>query len=71
MAQFDSLIISPILFSLILFLALYHNLTMTILIPDFFGAKKFRGKKISLYQFYRFFNENTETKTASSVNITF
>lgn len=68
MAQFDSLIIFPLLWSLILFLFLYYNITMTVLIPDFFGTKKFREKKIGLYTFYIFFNENSEIKAASSVS---
>lgn len=71
MSQFDSLIISPIIFSLIIFLALYLNIIMEVIIPDFFGTKKFREKKNNLYEFYKFFNKNTETKTASSINITF
>lgn len=70
MAQFDSLIILPLLWSLIFFLFLYYNMTMTVLIPDFFGIKKFREKKLNLYKFYKFFNESSEIKTSSSVIVT-
>jgi hypothetical protein len=52
MAQFDSLIISPLLWVLMLSLFFHYYVVMEILIPDFFGAKKFRGKKLNLSNFF-------------------
>ena len=52
MAQFDSLIISSLVWSLTLLLIIYYFVTIEVLIPDFFGSKKFREKKFSLPVFY-------------------
>jgi hypothetical protein len=57
MAQFDSLIIFPILWSLLLVLFFYYRLSLKILLPDFFGTQKFRDKKLSLGEFYGLFDE--------------
>jgi hypothetical protein len=46
MAQFDSLIIFPLLWSLLFTLFFYYNMSIEILIPDFFGTGKFREKKL-------------------------
>jgi hypothetical protein len=58
MAQFDSLIILPLILSLLIVLILHYNMSIEILIPDFFGVKKFREKKSDSPSFYEFFNEN-------------
>jgi hypothetical protein len=47
MAQFDSLIILPLLWSLLLTLFIHYNIILKNVIPNFFGAKKFRGKKLN------------------------
>ena len=70
MSQFDSLIIFSLLWSLVISLFLYYNLTIKYLIPDFFGTKKFREKKLNLYGFYIFLNENSEIKASSSAIVT-
>ena len=71
MSQFDSLIIFSLIWSLFISLLFYYNMTLKVLIPDFFGTKKFREKKFNLQGFYKFFNENSEIKTASSANAAF
>jgi len=48
MAQLDSLIISPLLWSLLLVLILYYSISIEKLIPSFFVVKKFSGKKLNL-----------------------
>ena len=45
MAQFDSLIILPLILSLIVVLIFHYNMSIEVIIPDFFGVKKFREKK--------------------------
>jgi hypothetical protein len=62
MAQFDSLIIFPLLWSLLLVLFLYYNMSIEILIPDFFGTKKFREKKLNSVEFFSFFMNNGKIK---------
>jgi hypothetical protein len=68
MAQFDPLIIFPLLWSLTFVLFLYYNMSLQILIPTFFGTKKFREKKINLANYYGFFKKNTEINATSSYN---
>jgi hypothetical protein len=46
MAQFDSIIIFPLLWSLLITLVLHYNILLETIIPNFFGAKKFRAKKL-------------------------
>jgi hypothetical protein len=55
MAQFDSLIIFPLVWSLLLTLLLNYNILLEVVIPNFFGAKKFREKKLDFVTFW-FFN---------------
>lgn len=71
MSQFDSLIIFPLICSLTIILFFYYNLSIKILIPNFFGTKKFREKKIGLSNFYRVFNENVSVKAGYSRKIVF
>lgn len=68
MAQFDSLIIFPLLWSLLLVLFLYYNMSLEILIPDFFGTKKFREKKLGSTEFFSFFKENNKIVSTSLYN---
>jgi hypothetical protein len=56
MAQLDSLIIFPLLWSLLFVLIAYYNITIKKLIPSFFGVKKFREKKLGSPDFYNFKN---------------
>jgi hypothetical protein len=46
-------------------------MSLKFLIPNYFGTKKFREKKLSLYGFYKFFNENSEVKAPSSASAAF
>lgn len=71
MSQFDFLIISPLICSFIIVLFLYYSLSIKVLIPNFFGTKKFREKKIGLSNFYRVFNENVSVKAGYSRKIVF
>jgi hypothetical protein len=66
MAQFDSIIIFPLLWSLVFVLVLYYNMSLQLLIPTFFGTKKFREKKMSLANYYGFLRENSEINVTSS-----
>jgi hypothetical protein len=56
MAQLDSLIIFPLLWSLLFVLIIYYNISINKLIPSFFGVKKFREKKLGSPNFYLFKN---------------
>ena len=60
MAQFDSLIIFPLIWSLLFVLFLYYSISIEILIPSFFGTKKFREKKLDSSAFFEFFKDNGE-----------
>jgi hypothetical protein len=66
MAQLDSLIIFPVLWSLLLVLFLYYGLSLQILIPDFFGTQKFRNKKLSLGEFYGLFDKQVLVSKSNS-----
>jgi hypothetical protein len=66
MAQFDSLIILPLIFSMLLVLIFHYNISIEILIPDFFGIKKFRAKKSDSSFLYAFKNNKTGVNLANS-----
>jgi hypothetical protein len=66
MAQFDSLIILPLILSLLVVLILHYNMSIKIIIPDFFGVKKFREKKSGSPSFYMFFNDNADVNLTNS-----
>jgi hypothetical protein len=66
MAQFDSLIIFPLILSLLIVLILHYNMSIEIIIPDFFGVKKFREKKSDSPSFYLFFNDNVGVNLTNS-----
>jgi hypothetical protein len=54
MAQFDSIIIFPLLWSLLLTLFLHYNILLKTVIPNFFGANKYRTKKLeSVFSSYK------------------
>ena len=57
MAQFDALIIFPLIWSLLFVLFLHYKMSIEMLIPDFFGAKKFREKKLYSPMFFGFFTK--------------
>jgi hypothetical protein len=63
MAQFDSLIIFSLLWSLAFVLFFYYAMSIEILIPDFFGTKKFRDKKLNSIEFFNFFKESEEIRS--------
>lgn len=48
MAQFDSLIIFSLIWSIILMLIAYYKLSIEVLIPHFSGVKKIAEKKLIL-----------------------
>ena len=60
MAQFDFLIILPLLFALLVTLTFYYKINLTVSVPNFFGVKKFRRKKLSSVYFYKVFYSNKE-----------
>lgn len=66
MAQFDSLIIFPLIFSLLFILAWYYNITIKKIIPNFFGVKKFREKKFGSPSFYTNLNDNINVNLVNS-----
>jgi len=66
MAQFDSLIVFPLLFSLFLTIVFYYYISIKIKIPNFFEVKKFRKKILDSSSFYLFFNSNTPLNSKSS-----
>jgi hypothetical protein len=68
MAQFDSLIIFPLLWSLVLILFFYYNMSIEILIPDFFGTKKFREKKLDSLISFELFKDILDVKIDKSYN---
>jgi hypothetical protein len=71
MSQFDFLIISPLICSFTVVLFFYYSLSIKVLIPNFFGTKKFREKKIGLSKFYKVFNENFRIKADYSRKVVF
>jgi len=67
MAQLDSLIIFPLIWSLLLVLVVYYSITIEKLIPSFFGVKKFREKKLNSPDFYNFINNLKFTNSYTTV----
>jgi hypothetical protein len=70
MPQFDSLIIFSLIFSISVSLIIYYTMSLTLLIPNYFGTKKFREKKLNLNEFYKVFQKNFELKAPSSASVT-
>lgn len=67
MAQFDPLIIFPVIWSLTLVLAAYYRLSIEILIPQFAGIGKFREKKLSSLDSFNSFNTSLISKVNNTV----
>lgn len=67
MAQFDPLIIFPLIWSLTLVLAAYYQLSIEILIPQFAGIGKFRGKKLNSLESFNEFNASLISKVSNTV----
>ena len=67
MAQFDPLIIFPVIWSLTLVLAAYYRLSIEILIPQFAGIGKFREKKLSSLDSFNSFNTSLISKVSNTV----
>ena len=67
MAQFDPLIIFPLIWSLTLVLATYYRLSIEILIPQFAGIGKFREKKLSSLESFNLFNASLISKITNTV----
>ena len=67
MAQFDPLIIFPVIWSLTLVLAAYYRLSIEILIPQFAGIGKFREKKLSSLGSFNSFNTSLISKVNNTV----
>jgi hypothetical protein len=66
MAQFDSLIIFPLLWSLLITLSFHYSVILHTIIPNFFGVKKFREKKTDYSIFNSFLNKTSSTTNSSS-----
>lgn len=60
MAQFDFLIIFPLLYSLFLILNIYYYVFIKINIPIYFEIKKFKKKTLDVVSFYLFLNQNNK-----------
>nr|WAK85027.1 ATP synthase F0 subunit 8 [Amicula sp. isolate GU52X-4 cfCalB7] len=58
MAQFDPLIIFPLISSLLIILIFHYSLVIEMLIPFFSEAKKFRNKKLFKFLKMTVLNEN-------------
>lgn len=69
MAQFDPLIIFPLLWSLIFILAVYYQLSIEILIPQFTGTGKFREKKLNSLNSFNLFNTTLISKINNTIKI--
>nr|AVR57674.1 ATPase subunit 8 [Halamphora calidilacuna] len=67
MAQFDSLIIFPLIWSLIIVLAAYYRLSIEILIPQFAGIGKFREKKLNSLDSFNSFNTSLISKVNNTI----
>ena len=66
MAQLDSLIIFPLIWSLLFVLFFYYTIAIKKVIPSFIGVKKFREKKLNSPNLYAFKNS---LKVNNSYNI--
>ena len=65
MAQFDSLIIFSLIWSIVLILIAYYKLSIEVLIPHFSGIKKFAEKKLILLNDFQNVNAKFLSKTNS------
>jgi hypothetical protein len=60
MAQFDPLIIFPLLYSTVIILNMYYYIFIKINIPMYFEIKKFKKKTLDLAPFYLFLKHNNK-----------
>ena len=67
MAQFDPLIIFPLIWSLILVLAAYYRLSIEILVPQFAGIGKFREKKLNSLGSFSSFNTSLISEVRNTI----
>jgi hypothetical protein len=67
MAQFDPLIIFPLMWTLIFVLAIYYKISIEILIPQFSGMNKFREKKLNSLNSFNSFNACLVAKTTNTI----
>lgn len=67
MAQFDTLIIFPLIWSLILTLVIYYKLSIEILVPQFSGIGKFREKKLGSLSLFNSFNTSLISKVNNTI----
>jgi hypothetical protein len=67
MAQFDPLIIFPLIWSLLLVLMVYYHLSIDVLLPQFAGIGKFREKKLHSLNSYNSFNISLISKTSNTI----
>jgi len=67
MAQFDPLIILPLIWSLILVLTAYYRLSIETLVPQFAGMGKFREKKLNSLSSFNSFNTSLISKASNTI----
>jgi hypothetical protein len=67
MAQFDPLIIFPLIWSLTLVLVAYYQLSIETLIPQFAGIGKFREKKLNSLDSFNSFNTSLISKVNNTI----
>ena len=67
MAQFDVLIIFPLIWSLTLILIVYYQLSIEVLIPQFAGIGKFREKKLGSLNSFNLFNTSLISKVNNTI----
>ena len=67
MAQFDTLIIFPLIWSLTLVLAFYYRLSIEVLVPQFSGIGKFREKKLNSLGLFNSFNTSLIAKVNNTI----
>jgi hypothetical protein len=67
MAQFDTLIIFPLIWTLTLVLVAYYQLSIEVLIPQFAGIGKFREKKLNSLGFFYSFNKSLISKVSNTI----
>jgi len=69
MAQFDPLIIGPLIWFLTLTLFFYYKISIVILIPNFSLTMKFKKKKLNLSIFFELLKNISEIIDDKSYNI--
>jgi hypothetical protein len=67
MAQFDPLIIFPLIWSLTFVLVAYYRLSIEVLVPQFAGIGKFREKKLNSLDSFNSFNTSLISKVNNTI----